>query len=517
MTKSSFEEILSKDGYLIYPFKGISMLPLLKEGEDIVRIEPSNDYQKYDVVLFKRDNNQYVLHRIIEIKKDKYHIKGDNAEVIDIVDKDSILGKMVGYYHHDEYIATSYESYQTYMNEFILHNKYKYLNRINPYETKNQFVLNDNIKSAYKALFLYSVNPSYFNIGLIKKLTNEEMYQLYLLTLYKKSEHLLYEVINIYQIDIHPSIKEKLDKFINIDKSRFLYQSFYKDEISRLLMEHKIKHIFLKGIELRDRYHNPFLRLSNDIDIYVDKSDINRARELLIAKYHPFEFTQESVHYTFSMPNGKTEVELHFDLLEDDLQVVNEVIGDPFNHANKDDKYPYLYHLEDKYYYLYHLAHFAKHIKHGEFWIGMLQDTYLLKDNVDNELLIKTNLKDINDNILSLISNWEERGEYSVAISYLEDIFFMTPLTNYVRENEKKYKNKLSYIWHRLFLSKEELTTSYPKMNNRWYLYPYYFFKRLFSTLFSKHIKKPLEEIKIYNSLGEKELNKTHKAIGIYF
>ena len=101
--ESSFVEILKKEGRLIYPFKGVSMLPLLYEDSDQVKIEPSNEYHKYDVVLYIR-NNQYVLHRIFKIKRNVYYIVGDNSYQIDKVLKEDILGKMIGYYHNDTYI-----------------------------------------------------------------------------------------------------------------------------------------------------------------------------------------------------------------------------------------------------------------------------------------------------------------------------------------------------------------------------------------------------------------------------
>ena len=37
--RSSFEEILARDGRLIYRFRGVSMLPLLRQKKDLVIIE----------------------------------------------------------------------------------------------------------------------------------------------------------------------------------------------------------------------------------------------------------------------------------------------------------------------------------------------------------------------------------------------------------------------------------------------------------------------------------------------
>ena len=81
MNKQSFEEYLENNDRLIYRNTGTSMLPLLKQGRDFFIVEKVNNRQlkKYDVVLYKRQPDSYVLHRIIKIEKGKYVIMGDNC------------------------------------------------------------------------------------------------------------------------------------------------------------------------------------------------------------------------------------------------------------------------------------------------------------------------------------------------------------------------------------------------------------------------------------------------------
>lgn len=78
--KSTFEEQIEKTGKLIYTNVGDSMMPLIKQGTDLVIIEkkPEGKLKKYDVPLYKRDSGQYVLHRIMKVKKGQYIICGDN-------------------------------------------------------------------------------------------------------------------------------------------------------------------------------------------------------------------------------------------------------------------------------------------------------------------------------------------------------------------------------------------------------------------------------------------------------
>lgn len=77
MTK--FEDVIERDGRLIYTCIGDSMYPLIRQSRDLLVIEkPNGRLKKYAVPLYKRDNGQYVLHRIIKVRNGDYVICGDN-------------------------------------------------------------------------------------------------------------------------------------------------------------------------------------------------------------------------------------------------------------------------------------------------------------------------------------------------------------------------------------------------------------------------------------------------------
>lgn len=80
MSDTTFEEILERHGTLIHPNVGDSMLPLLRQGRDLMVIEkrPDGRCKRYDAVLYKRPNGKYVMHRILKVRKDDYVICGDN-------------------------------------------------------------------------------------------------------------------------------------------------------------------------------------------------------------------------------------------------------------------------------------------------------------------------------------------------------------------------------------------------------------------------------------------------------
>ena len=79
MEKQTFEQVIAEKGKLVYTNVGDSMMPLIKQGRDLVVIKKAEGrLKKYDVPLYKRDSGQYVLHRILKVRKDDYVLCGDN-------------------------------------------------------------------------------------------------------------------------------------------------------------------------------------------------------------------------------------------------------------------------------------------------------------------------------------------------------------------------------------------------------------------------------------------------------
>lgn len=77
------QERLSAGQSIRFSPKGTSMLPMLREARDTVTLSPlSAQLKKYDLPLYRRENGQYVLHRIIRVTENctqpAYTCMGDN-------------------------------------------------------------------------------------------------------------------------------------------------------------------------------------------------------------------------------------------------------------------------------------------------------------------------------------------------------------------------------------------------------------------------------------------------------
>ena len=110
------DEVVSSDGeFRLYP-KGTSMMPLIREGADSVLLVKADNVSKNDIVFYKRDNGQFVLHRAVKIKKNTYVMCGDNQFKLEKgVRKDQVLAKVKGFYRDELYVDESNAEYAAYM------------------------------------------------------------------------------------------------------------------------------------------------------------------------------------------------------------------------------------------------------------------------------------------------------------------------------------------------------------------------------------------------------------------
>lgn len=80
---STFEEQLALHGRIVYPNKGDSMMPLLRQHRDLMVIDWKGDRRckKYDAVLYHHPGGEYILHRVLKVKTGEYVLCGDNRWV----------------------------------------------------------------------------------------------------------------------------------------------------------------------------------------------------------------------------------------------------------------------------------------------------------------------------------------------------------------------------------------------------------------------------------------------------
>ena len=109
MTNKNFEEakrVLAEKGEFTNTVTGTSMMPLLRQGRDIIVVKsPCFPLKKHDVPLYKKPGTQsLVLHRIIkEPQDDIYIIRGDNTYSLEYVRECEIVGVLSGFFRNGKY------------------------------------------------------------------------------------------------------------------------------------------------------------------------------------------------------------------------------------------------------------------------------------------------------------------------------------------------------------------------------------------------------------------------------
>lgn len=79
-----FRAIIEGGGVFTLHPRGASMRPTIVPGRDsvsVVRLE--GEPRRYDILLYRRPNGQFVLHRVARVKKGSYTMCGDNQVVFE--------------------------------------------------------------------------------------------------------------------------------------------------------------------------------------------------------------------------------------------------------------------------------------------------------------------------------------------------------------------------------------------------------------------------------------------------
>ena len=96
--------------------RGVSMLPMLRQGVDSIVLSPlPQKLKKYDIPLYQRSNGQYVLHRVVKVEADSYTMIGDNQFVYEKgITHSQIIGVVTSFYRGEKLCRVTDLSYRIY-------------------------------------------------------------------------------------------------------------------------------------------------------------------------------------------------------------------------------------------------------------------------------------------------------------------------------------------------------------------------------------------------------------------
>ena len=117
---ADIESALESEGRYVGMTSGVSMLPMIKSGKDVVVIRKKGKrLGVFDVALYKRSENTYVLHRVIALTDTGYIIRGDNCYENESVDENSVIGVLETYFKGEKQVDLGGKKYLNYVKKRI--------------------------------------------------------------------------------------------------------------------------------------------------------------------------------------------------------------------------------------------------------------------------------------------------------------------------------------------------------------------------------------------------------------
>lgn len=95
---------------------GVSMYPMLRNRRDRVTLIPAPELcKKADIILYRRQSGQYVLHRIVRVKDGGYICCGDNQAEIEPVDHSQVIAVVDGFTRKGKAYSLDHRGYRMYL------------------------------------------------------------------------------------------------------------------------------------------------------------------------------------------------------------------------------------------------------------------------------------------------------------------------------------------------------------------------------------------------------------------
>ena len=299
------------------------------------------------------------------------------------------------------------------------------------------------------------------------------------------------------------------------------------DLLCRLFEKEQIPFMPLKGSVIRNRYPEPWMRTSCDIDILVKEENLAQAKALLIA--NGFREDMEGSHdISLFSPQG-THIELHFRLMENYIAKGMDLpLADPWANATPVCEGSYRYAMTDAMFYYYHIAHMAKHYLHGGCGIRPFIDLYFLSHGCEFDkearasLLAAGGLTEFAAAAEKLTAVWLLDGTPSAISESMEEFLLSGGVygtkQNRITIQQAKRGGKIGYAFSRIFLPYEILKFHYPVLQKHKWLLPVCEVRRWGKLIFLGGLHRSAEELRLNQAVenAEKEKALLHlKELGL--
>lgn len=220
---------------------------------------------------------------------------------------------------------------------------------------------------------------------------------------------------------------------------RYSLQGSIAQEMSDILSKNEIKHVFFKGIQLREYYPVPQSRVMGDIDVLISPDSRERAREVLTE--NGFRLVNSNGPVWDYSKNGVT-VEVHTKIISGKVgsSDAESYFLDAIDHAQFDG---FSGKLENNYHFAYLLTHIAHHFWFYGAGIKLVLDlaAFMKAEEINLDAVLKImseiGLEDFSKVVLSVCQKWFGVGkDYACSTQTTEE--FLTSFGAFGNLNRNK-------------------------------------------------------------------------------
>ena len=102
------------------PFRGVSMMPMLRQGKDSVELAPLPErLKKYDLPVYQYPSGKYVMHRVVAVNEDHYICLGDNTLEYEKIYPSQMIGVVSAFKRGDRRIESDSRGYRIYCRVWV--------------------------------------------------------------------------------------------------------------------------------------------------------------------------------------------------------------------------------------------------------------------------------------------------------------------------------------------------------------------------------------------------------------
>ena len=375
--------------------------------------------------------------------------------------------------------------------------------------------MNQDETKVFFAILRSAINGNKLNDEELKCFSNDKLPKLIEVASKHDVQHLL--VFGLKQNNLISSENAELERHIYNAVCRYEILQYEYEIICSVLENSKIPFLPLKGAVIRSYYKEPWMRTSCDIDILVQKEQIDIAKSTLVEKCGYVYHGKGGHDLSFFSKSG-VHVELHYDLVEEGrANKASKILQNVFDNAILSKEHNYRYEMTDEAFYFYHVAHMAKHFEDGGCGVRPFIDLWILdglqtanKEKRDL-MLASSNLLKFANSVRKLSRVWFMSEPHDLITKQMENYVLAGGVygnsANLIMVHQQKKGGRIRYVLSKIFIPYNVIKFQYPILQKHPILTPVMQVRRWFRIIFGGHLKRVVKELKYNKNISSEEAN----------